>query len=266
MTTDAPIIAYDNLLVGATYTLNAGTEQTASPISDAATLDLTRPALPKTNASGVVEIEYQVNITVPTVFIMGAARHDNTAGYKTSYGTFAVHYWNGSAWVTLITAALSAVNVSTIYKLAAHIPVAVDSKYKYRLTYSGLTPNSTISIPELFLGSCIEMPFLDFGYDEYNDVLKGNKFTSLSGRTYMVAHYRRLEARPSWSTVPRSYDQYSQVFREEVIEQAKPFWWSWQPDTSPNATYMVQSNVDHVEYPILSVVHRSLKLDLVEAL
>lgn len=270
MTNDYPIIAYDNWLAAATFTFTAGTDNTAAPFEYVANDDLTSPALP-TSAGALVTIEISIPVasavaTGAQVFITGAARYDSV-GYKTATGSFSIDYWNG-AWVALKTStALSATDTSTIYKLAAHTLVADGGVYKYRLNYTGLAVDSTVTIPELFLGPVLEMPPVDFGYDEYNDVTVGEKFVSISGRKYKTAHYTHITAHPVWSVISRdTYDEAIMEFRDEVLEHCESLWWAWQPDTSPNSCYLMANKTSSVPFPIKSPVHRSFSLDLEESL
>lgn len=301
MTNDYPIIAYDNWLAAATFTFTAGTDNTAAPFEYVANDDLTSPALP-TSAGALLTVEVGIpiislvadpsivdqilmqdgfallqengdNILTETnyaagaqVFITGAARYDSV-GYKTATGSFSIDYWNG-AWTALKSStALSDQDTSTIYKLAAHTLVTTNGVYKYRLKYTGLAIDSTVTIPELFLGPALEMPPVDFGYDEYNDVTVGEKFVSISGRKYKTAHYTHITAHPVWSVISRdTYDEAIMEFRDEVLERCESLWWAWQPDTSPNSCYLMANKTSSVSFPIKSPVHRSFSLDLEESL
>lgn len=271
MTTDYPIIAYNNLLDGlqdgtVTYAFTVGTDNTAAPFTNVSNKDKINPALPLSDAAGGASITISLpTATAAQCLIIGADRHDG-AGFKTTGGTFALDYWNGAAWVSLIAAtALTAANTSTIYKLAAHTLGLSGGVYQYRIVYAGFTALSNFSIPELYLGTYLEMPPVDFGFDEYNEVYRGSKFDSLSGRIYKTLHYRRLELDPSWSVLERStYDVLLNAFREDALELLKPFWFAWKPDTAPDEVYFGIHDGDNAAYQIKTAVHRSFKLKFIE--
>lgn len=271
MNTDYPIIAYKNLLnaIGdgtGSYAFTVGTENTSSPILNVINGDKVNPAFPVTDISGGLSIVFSLPTAISAqVFIMGADRHA-VAGFKEASGSFTLDYWDGIAWQSLIAlTALSLENTSTIYKLSAHTLGLSGAVYQYRLTYSSLPILSAVSIPELYLGTVLEMAPVDYGYDEYNEIYKGSKFQATSGRLYKTLHYRRLEVSPKWSVLERAvYDIAINDFREIALETLQSFWWAWMPDTQPNACYLVSHDADKTAFPIVSSVHRSLSLKLVE--
>ena len=267
MNTDYPIIAHQNLLDSFAYTVTVGADETFAPITNVANGDKLRPALPVTDASGGLSITFDfTNATAAEVFILGADRHD-AAGYKTTGGTFALDYWNGTAFVSLISAtSLTAKDTSTIYKLSTHTLGLNGAVFQYRLAYAGLTASATTVIPELFLGTALEMPPVDYGFDDYPEVFRGAKFNSTLGRIYKTLNYRRLEMSPSWSVVERTQDVDILALREETLELLKSFWFAWQPDTSPNECYLFINDADKIAYPMKSPVHRTFKLKLIEVI
>ena len=139
-------------------------------------------------------------------------------------------------------------------------------KSAYRLTITGLAPGSPFLLPELFLGPRLDMPFVDYNYDPYIEKFKGNVFEAESGRQFVTLHYRRLELKPSWSMVPTVKSVEVDVFREDHLELRKPFWYAWRPDTTPLECYMMRHKAESATMPIKTAVHRSFKLDLIEAL
>jgi len=271
MAIDYPLIAHNNLLDAlvdgtGSYAVTVGTDGTGGPFSDCASRDMLRPALPVADAAGAVTVEISLpTATAAEAFIYGAHRHDST-GYKSTGGTFTLEYWDGAAWVALLTAqTVTAQNVSTIYKLPAHTLGPSGAVYKYRLSMAGFTANSTVVVPELFLGPVLEMPQLDYGFDPYHEIYKGSKFEALSGRVYKNLHFKRLELKPRWAVMERStYDAEIDIFRESTLETMRSFWWAWQPDSLPNETYMMLDNGTSTSFPIKSPQHRSMALSLVE--
>jgi len=267
MNTDYPLIAYNNLLESTSLiTMVAGTNNTSAPMTNVYDKDKLNPAIPQADATGTVTVTFDLpTATSAQVFIMGADRHD-AAGFKSTGGTFTLSYWNGVAFVTLLSAVtISAANTATIYKLTTHILGLSGAVYQYQLTYTGFIANSSISIPELFLGQVLELPPVDYGFDEYNEVYRGSKLDSISGRIYKTLHYRRLELYPSWSVLDRqTFDVAINAFREDCLELLKSFWFAWQPDTSPDAVYLGIHDGDNAAYQIKTSVHRTFKLKFVE--
>jgi len=267
MAVDSPIIAYDNLLDGSSgYTIIDGSDGLGAPFSNSYNRDILSPAIPTTDSLGAFTIDIDMpSSTAAEVFIMGAHRRES-AGFKATGGNVALWYWNGTGWVTAIgTTPITAQNVSTIYKLPAHTLGLNGAVYQYKLTYTSITSISSIFIPELFLGTMLEMKSPDVGYDPYNNVFSGSKFSSLSGRTYKNLHYNRLELKPKWTVLERSvYDAKIADFRELALEPMRSMWWAWMPDTLPNECYLMIHDGNTRPYPIKSVVHRSFALDLIE--
>ena len=139
-------------------------------------------------------------------------------------------------------------------------------KSAYRITINGLTAGAVFSLPELYLGARLEMPFVDFNYDPYIEKFQGNTFNSESGRQFTTLHYRRVEVNPNWAVVTIAKAVEVDLFREDHLELRKPFWWAWYPDTAPTECYMMRHNPNTAPMPIRTAVHRSFGLKLIEAL
>ena len=272
MNYDYPMLSYRNFLEVGTLFLISGTDNTASPISNVYDLDTSNPALPTSSATGELEFEIRLPSTdtnhTADIVILGADRHFPT-GHMTTGFNFTVSVWSATGWVvvgSITPVPSSSENRSYIKKLITHVPVVTGGLYKYKVRYYGLSPNSTVSIPEGYIGPALEMPPVDFGYDEYNDVSSGEQFESISGRVYRTTHYKRLELKPHWSVVSVSMDNEINEFREGAIEDRKSFWWAWKPDSQPNSCYLMFNKAGAAAYPIKSPVHRSFALDLIEAI
>jgi len=135
-----------------------------------------------------------------------------------------------------------------------------------RITITGLTAGNPVTIPELYVGPSMQMPFLDYGYDPYVEVFKGKTQDHESGRQTVTLHYKRVELKPRWSIVGNSYVAAIEDFREEQLENRLPMWWAWQPDTSPTECYMMRHKGESAPFPIKAAGYRSFALDLIEAL
>ena len=51
---DEPIIAYNNLLAGSTYTMLQGIDEASAPLSNSWIWDMARPAFPRADSNGVL--------------------------------------------------------------------------------------------------------------------------------------------------------------------------------------------------------------------
>jgi len=268
---DQPIIVHSsvvdlNALDGvSTIQFNVGTSGGGSLATRMFNQDLLSPSIARSDASGVVTFLISVT-TEAQALVLGAHRND-AVGFKSDAGSFTLGFFDGVAFTTIASGAMTAENTSTVYKLPAHtvVPVGASNIRNYEMTYTGQPALTDMVIPELFLGAMLEMPNVDYGYDPYNEVYRGAKFTAMSGRLYKTLHYRRLELNPRWSVLERSaYDTAIDNFREDVLETMESFWWAWMPDTAPNECYFMMQDADTTAFPIKSAVHRSMALKLVE--
>lgn len=124
-------------------------------------------------------------------------------------------------------------------------------RYRYRLTFSGLTVTAEVSIPELFLGPRLTMPNVNFGYDPYNEVSDANTFQTEKGRQYNDVLFKRVELTPKWSILKPAEWAAVDLFREGAIEPRSPWWWAWKPDTAPTECYLVRHEADSAKMPII---------------
>jgi len=139
-------------------------------------------------------------------------------------------------------------------------------KSAYRMVIYVVTAGQPWQLPELFLGPRLTMPFVEFGYDPYVEVFKGNTFNAESGRQFTTLHYRRVELKPRWRVIPTADAVAVDAFRENHLELRKPFWFAWKPDTARTETYMCRHKGETALMPISSAIHRGFSLDLIEAL
>lgn len=285
---DNPLIGWKNLLaLGDDPIFTAGSDSVANPIANVFNGFTTRPALPITDGTGTVAIEFiglnsgdgfgAVGFGAggfggvafggsykAELFVLGAARH-NPAGYHFTGGNIKIELFDDGtgAWFTVVDEAISAPeNKSQMYQLAA----SVGKVSMARLTISGQAANSSINIPELYLGPSIVMPFIDLGFDPYIERAKGNSLDISTGRKLKNVRYKRLEVKPKWSSLTKS--QYTEVdlFREDVIENADKFWWIWSPEDHSQEVYLVQHDSEIAPMPFVRQTIRSFSLNIVEAL
>lgn len=267
---DRPVICWNNLLAGATYTVAAGTELAGALASDMANGDTLRPAQIEADANGVVEVVFDTPGSIgygdmPFGFgpfggvwqieaiVLGANRHQS-AGWRTEGLTWSVQnqtikdIWAGSEAVII----------------RPDTPIDPGAQITVRAT--GAAPQQPVTIPELYVGPVIEMPYLDLGYDPYNEVTSAGAFRTESGREYLAIRYRRLELAPKWSVVPESLWAELDNLREEVFEQRRTFWFAWAPLSASTEVYLVRHSRPSAPMPVKSAIHRSMSLKLVEAI
>jgi len=265
---DSPMLLWYNLLAGQPYTVTAGTEEAGRPISNVANLDTLRPAQIAADATGTATITWTLAPgigygTMPFGFgpwggqwpieaiVLGANRHQS-AGFRTTGLTWSI------AGETII-------DIWPTNSAVVIIPPTPFVGTTMTLTITGAAAGQLITIPELYVGPAITMPYLDLGYDPYHEVANAGAFRTESGREYLALRYRRLELSPSWSVVPSSLWAMLDGFRENVLEQRKALWWAWAPASHPTEVYLVRHSQPSATMPIKTAVHRSMRLKLVEA-
>jgi len=281
-----PLIGWKNLLAfGNDPTVTTGTDSTSNPITNVTNGFMTRPALPIADGSGTVVVEFTGlnsgfgsfgfgeegfglspfgGVFTADLFIIGAARN-NSAGEHFTGGNVKLELYDSvsAAWTTVVDTAMPATaNVSQRFLLDPLTGAATSA----RLTITGQTANSSVRLPELYLGPAITMPFLDLGFDPYIEVSKGNRVDVSTGRTLRNVRFRRIEVDPSWSNLERATWEEVDLFREDVIEEAGKFWWLWAPESAPAAVYLVQHDKESAPMPYKSATLRTFRLKLVEAL
>jgi len=274
-----PVIAYDNLLQGNAYTMLAGIDDASSPLSNAWIWDMSRPALPVADSHGVLSFSINTSagvgfakdalgfipfgqggfggFKVADTIILGASRN-NPAGYRFTGG----HLQVLADGVEIFNQTIYApINKTAMYQLAAHSAASV-----YTITISLLAPNATVALPEIFIGTSLVMPFLEYGFDEYGEVFAGSNFKAESGREYRTVRYRRLEQKPRWKYLEASQAADIRAFVELALESAQPFWFAWSPVMHPNAVYMMRHKGTSVKMPLSVGMRFDLSLNLVEAI
>jgi hypothetical protein len=199
--------------------------------------------------------------------IFGASRHDS-AGYRSlpkrvlmfaesgfGQGGFGEGGFGGSVLDSLATSAENASLILQFQKVDA-----------IRVTFSLFGLPDTAQIPYLFLGAGIHMPYIDMGFDPYQEVTYGMSFLAESGREYPQLRYRRMELSPRWSFVPK--DSWAQLtnFREQSVELRGILWFAWSPKSSPSECYLMREDSKPLLFPYVSASYRSLSPKLVEAL
>ncbi len=264
---DQPIIAWNNLLSGATVNVLAGALSAETPLSRLYDADLLRPCYFTPDGAGEVVLEIIAAQPV-TCAIIGAARND-PAGYiagasavrfdapsAVGYGDMPYGlYGYGDTYTESVTHDLTGGQASRMLSLWP-------TNTKLVITFTGVV--GQLSFPELFVGTPLVMPWLDKGYDPYDEVTNASIFEAESGREYARIRYRRVELAPHWGEVERELWDAVDAFREGVVELRKAFWFAWRPHTAPSEVYLVRHSDRRALFPILSAKHRSFGLKLKE--
>jgi len=279
---DTPIIGYNNLLTGSNYTLVSGTDDSAAPLSDAWSWDMSRPALPRADASGVLSFTVPVSsgvgygydasgnyvaygdligyggVAVADIIILGAARN-NPSGERFQGGSIQVIADNVVVFSRTI---YEPRNASVIYNMTPHAAPSA-----YTITLSGLTPDATVRIPELFIGPALNMPRLDYGIDFYPETFHSTSFPAVSGRVIRSRKFVRAEDNLSWSNIEPEMANQIKVFVETALETVRPFWFCAFPESKPTDCYMGMHIGDRVRMPIGAVMRiDNFKLKFQESL
>jgi len=266
---DSPMLCWKNLLVGSTYAITSGAEDVTAPLSNAWNADTLRAARVTADASGVfsavvnpsfLDVAYNGGgfdhlpyaMWGIDAIVIGANRHDS-AGFRTSGLTWS---FAGESFVDIYPE-----NKSFI--IAKTIPLAANM---LQITLSGAAANQMIVLPELFAGQAIQMPFIDLGFDPYDERSNATSFKSESGREYLSLRYRRLEMKPNWSLVPLDVWGVIDLMREKTLELRSPFWFAWASQSRPHECYLVRHNGANASFPIHSPLYRSLSLNMVEVI
>jgi len=251
---DKPKICYNNLLKGVAYTMLAGVDDPSAPLSDAWVWDMSRPALPLADVNGTLSFSvntpprdgFGVNAAgsftkfgdtlgfgggggVADTMILGAARN-NPSLTRFAVGTLTILADGVQVFSSLIYAPN---NSSVIYNLTPHAAASV-----YTITITGLTPNATVKIPELFIGSSLIMPYFDLGHDMYGETYVSTAFKAATGREVLSRRYVRIEQTLKWSWLDAQKRNELKVFIESALEVLQPFWVIGFPDSDPTACYM----------------------------
>jgi len=253
MAAELPIIAYNNLLRGTGYTMLAGTDEPAAPLSDAWTWDMSRPALPTADANGTVSfsvntppgVGYGVDAAgnyvqygailpyggreVADIIILGAARN-NPGGHRFSGGTLTISADNVQIFSQTIYAPQ---NASALYRLPAHSAAST-----YTITISGLTANATVRLPELYIGTSLIMPALELGHNWYGETFQSTSFKASTGRVLRSRRYVRVEQPLNWRYLDVVQRNEVQQFIESALEEIQPFWFIAFPDSAPTRCFM----------------------------
>ncbi|MBA4381047.1 MAG: hypothetical protein C0406_00635 [Sideroxydans sp.] len=269
---DQPIIAWENLLQGATTNVVAGTISVDTPISCLYDGDLLRPCYFTPNGAGQVIIEI-IPTSPISCAILGSTRND-AAGFIAGatqvvfeaesicgFGTYAYGsvpfgaYRFGGNYTETITHDLTGAPAS---RLLRFMPTCTT----LRLIFSGVV--GALVLPQLWVGNPLAMPWLNLNYDPYQEVVGTAAFEAESGREYSRLRYRRIELDPSWDMIERADWPLIDDFREGALELRKPFWFAWMPNTEPTKVFLVKHVAQTAPFPIKSAKHRSFALKLKE--
>lgn len=292
--TDEPMIAYRNRLgmAGSSYQITIGAESAALPLTNAWNDDLLVGASVTTSNSimqmvwnapfnHLAQVGYGVepygaggyggaDIRTPIALnclVFGATRHE-AAGLRsvpTRYRVFAESGYGlggyglgGYGGSVLDRTESPAANASLMRQFDDVNAVRVT------LTIWGLP--TTAKIPGLYLGRAVRMPYLEHGFDPYNEVSYGSSFVSESGREYPQLRYRKMELSPKWSFIDTS--QFADIadLRENAFEIGAPVWFNWAPNSHASETYLMRQSDKVTPFPYVNARYRSLSLKLVEAL
>lgn len=264
---DQPIIAWDNLLPTAAFTVLSGTLNSDTPIERLYDADMLRPCYFTPDAAGMVVIQI-VPTQALSCAIIGCARND-AAGFisgatsvrfdalsEIGYGDLPYGlYGYGDLYTETVTHDLTGAPASRMLRFWSTCT-------QLAITFSGIT--GQLAFPELFVGNVLEMPWLDQNYDPYDEVTGTATFEAESGRSYERLTYRRVELAPSWGLVPRDLWPAVDAFREGALDLRKPFWFAWMPKSAPGEVYLVKHTAPSAKFAIHSAKHRSFALKLRE--
>jgi len=274
---DRPIFAWRSILTGSTYTVLAGTDNPDAPISNLLDYDLTRPAIPQTDAAGQLQIQFTLDPAQysigwgatqygvipwggwsPRVLIIGAHRHEAAGQHDLYDATISLD--GGLLDPTLIPVPA---NTSYLRKLN---PVST-TPATITVTITGLPASSYVRIPHLYIGEMLEMPYLELGYEPYPEHVVTADFRSASGRIYRQIRYRQMRFTARWRAIYEpAVLAAASVMIEDAIEQHQPIWWAWAPDSRPHEVYLVDAR-DVPRWPITQAgMWRDLTIQMDEVL
>ena len=275
-----PLIAWNNLLAaaGVAYVMDNGAESTGAPVSNAFTWDILKTAIVEADAGGIVKF----TVTLPAgagftgpfgaggfggggfggipsldTIIFGASRHDS-GGFRTPATANYIVSVDGTPILT--EADVWPENKSIIRKVALVSATAISFEF------NGYAANELVTIPELFAGPSLAMPFVDLGFDSYHEIAVGPTFVSESGREYPNLRFRKVELSPVWSSVPTSYWDEIEEFRENAIELRNPMWFAWKPDDAPAECYMMRHKPISAPFRYRTQTIKNFSLKLSEAI
>jgi len=274
---DAPIIAYDNILTGPNYTMLLGVDEPSAPLSDAWTWDMSRPALPRADANGVLSFSVSLSsglgygvdssgnyvsygqiipyggVPDADILILGAARN-NPSGKRFTGGSLQIL---ADAVEVFSQTIYSPSNASTVYQMTPHTAPST-----YTITISGLVADATVSLPELFIGKALAMPFLDYGLDAYPETYTSTTFKASTGREIRSRRFVRIEQTLKWSYIDSVKRNELRSFIESALENLQPFFFAAFPDTAPSDCYMGIHTGNNAPMPLgaaMYVTHFSIK-------
>lgn len=271
-----PIIAWNNLLAadGVSYVMNNGNESTGSPVSNAFTWDILKTAIIESDVNG--KVKFTVTLAAGVVgfgeggfgaggfggansldcVIFGASRHDS-GGFRTNEGNLIV-----------AIDSVEVINEADIWPEDKSLIRRFDSTTGTEISFefSGFAAYELVTIPELFAGPSMVMPFVDLGYDSYNEIAVGTTFKSESGREYPTLRYRRVELSPSWQNVTSSLWDSVEEFREGALELRNPFWFAWRADDLPTECYMMRNKPLSAPFKYRTQTIKTFALQLSEAI
>lgn len=272
------LICWNNLFRAATYVVNAGTDSTASPISNCWNNRTARPALPTADSNGDLQITFTLSSTqigydvepygyniyggifAADQFIIGASRHD-PIGYRFTGGNVLLEAWDGAIWNTVLNEAMVYPQKSSVlFGLLEH-----DATDTYRLTISGQTASAVVKLPELFIGEGMNIGAVDRVFDKYADTVNYDSFTAKSGFEYDIIRFVQFIAKPKWSVISLDFEAQINSFREDIIEKRLPYWWTQDTDLA-HKTYLMKHKTGLATFTTNDNVHGSFSLDAKEVL
>jgi len=252
--------------------IDTGVESAGGEITEAATWDTLKPAIVDADEFGIIGIILWAYGDAPDLLIVGAHKHDST-GFRFDQGTVSAYstgpLGSGASVILVGTKSMAGNrNDPVLIKLAdisTYSPYTSAGGRIYRIEFTGLAPNETYVIPELFFGKALELPPMDYNYDESLEEWKGVSFTAENGRIYESALSRRYKADPVWGVLPESYAAAIETFREEHLEERRPFWWAWRPDTYDTQVYLMHHNARTAPMPRDTMAYRHFRLPMIES-
>lgn len=271
-----PRLMTTNILNTSTaYTISAGTDTVYAPLSNAFETVPTRPAMPTTDANGVFECTIHVNRYTrgfgrggfgrggfgfgiqATSLILGVSRHEpNLARFNGGFVTL-ISNDDGVSILNNQRMEIYPTNRSVFFNMPYH------TTSSYTLRIEGLTPSTPFNLPLLYIGGSFTLGGVSYVYDDYAEKANFKSFRSDNGVGYDVAKFTQFTASPKFAFI--THDKWGKLrdFREDIIEQSKPFWYMFD-ETKVIDIYLVKQKGNFAASTINNAPTRSLNLSLEE--
>lgn len=274
-----PRICYENLLQGDGYTILLGEDDTAAPLSNAWLWDMSRIAMPRADANGV--LSFTVNTpagvgfgmddfgftpfghgsfggkVLADVLILGASRN-SPGGFRFTGGNLQVLADGVEVFNRPI---YEPINTSVIYSLTEHTAAST-----YSIIISGLSAEATVLLPEIYIGPSLLMPYIDQPFNANGEHAKRTVNEYATGRIKTANRFRRMEMNPKWSDIELAQQFEIHKWLENSWEAGELMWWAWSPQSKPTAVYMGRHHSDKAPMPFQTGMYADFAMKFVEAL